>query len=43
MSLMATTNLKPMTDKQKIKRKKSKHITKDSQQITKEESKRRME
>lgn len=36
-NLMVTTNQKPVTDMQKIKRKKSKYITKESQQITVEE------
>ena len=34
---MATTNQKPVIDMQKIKRKKSKYITKESQQTMREE------
>ena len=38
---MGTTNQKPVTDTQNIKRKKYKHYTKESHQITREENKRR--
>ena len=41
--LMVTTNRKPVIYMQKIKRKKSKYITKESQQTMREESKRRKE
>ena len=39
--LMVTTNQKPVLAMQKIKRKEYKHISKESHQITREESQRR--
>jgi len=42
-NLMAISGKKPVIDMQKIKRKESKHITKESQQIMREKSKRRKE
>ena len=42
-NLMVTTNQKPVIDMQKIKRKESKYITKEGQQIMRQESKRRKE
>ena len=42
MNFMVTTNQKHITDTQKIKRKKYKHNTKESHQITVEENKRRI-
>lgn len=41
MNHMVTTNQKPVTDTQRIKRKKSKHHIEESQQITREENKRK--
>ena len=41
MNFMVITNQKPIIKTQKIKRKKPKHNTKESHQITREESKRR--
>ena len=43
VNLMVTTNQKPVIDMQKIKRKESKYITKEGQQIMRQESKRRKE
>jgi len=40
---METTNQKPVIDMQKIKRKESTYITKESQQTLREETKRRKE
>lgn len=39
VKLMVTTNQKLVTDMQKIKRKKSKHISKESHETTREQSK----
>ena len=39
-NLMVTTDQKPVTDMQKIKRKESKYITKENQQAIREGSKR---
>jgi len=41
MNLMVTPDQKPVMDIQKIKRKESKHIIKESHQTTREDSKRR--
>ena len=43
INLMVITNQKPIIDMQKIKRKQSKYITKESQQIMREENRRRKE
>ena len=43
MNLMVTTNQKPITHTQKIKRKKYKCNTKENHQLTGEETKRRKE
>ena len=40
-NLMVTTNQKPVIDKQKLKRKESKHITKENHPMVREEGKRR--
>jgi len=43
INLTVTTNQKPVIDMQKIKRKESTYITKESQQTLREETKRRKE
>ena len=43
INVMVTTNQKPVIDMEKIKRKESKYITKESQQTMREESRRRKE
>ena len=41
VSFMVTTKQKPKVDTQKIKRKESKHTTRENHEITKENSKKR--